>query len=171
VPPETPAGAIHDGKPVTTIGDRLKMGHMPPWFELDRERAKGEPLKRITIQDLGPRFILLSVPSLDTPVCDEEAKRFGELSQEVPDYKILIASMDLPFAQRRWLEEHNSPLEAGSDHRAGSFGQAYGVLMKEPRLLMRAVFVARDGYLKHCEYIHDSAKQVDFDAAIAAAKK
>ena len=163
-------GAIHDGKPVTTIGDRLRVGHMPPWFELDAARSKEDKARRIPIEALGSKFILLSVPSVDTPVCDEEAKRFGELSKEIPDYDIVIVSVDLPFAQRRWIEANNSPLLAGSDHRTGAFGQAYGVLMKEPRLLQRAVFVSRDGYLTHCEYVKDSKDQVNFHSAIEAAK-
>jgi len=95
------------------------------------------------------------------------------LAGDVPDYKILVASMDLPFAQERWLHATDSTIliEAGSDHRLGAFGLAYGVLMKEPRLLMRAVFVAKNGYLSHVQYVFDSKDQVDFDAAIAAAKK
>jgi thioredoxin-dependent peroxiredoxin len=180
MPLERKDAAIHDGKPVTTIGDHVRVGHMPARFELDRARSKEDKPKRVAIEDLGPKFILLTVPSLDTPVCDEEVKRFGELSGEVPDYAIIVASMDLPFAQERWLRANSFPVSeqvsvdrvmAGSDHRTGALGIAYGVLMKEPRLLQRAVFVSRDGYIKHVEYVLDSAKQVDFDAAIAAAKK
>lgn len=180
MPLETKAGAIHEGREVTTIGDRLRVGHMPPWFELDAARGGKDKPSKIGIESLGSKFILLSVPSLDTPVCDEEVKRFGELASEVPDYQILVASMDLPFAQERWLKANAHPTSeqvsvdrvmAGSDHRTGAFGTAYGVLMKEPRQLMRAVFVFREGYAKHVEYVHDSAQQVNFDAAIAAAKK
>src|SRR6185503_12492466 len=76
--PETKAGAIHDGREVTTIGDRLRVGHMPPWFELDAARSGKEKAAKIDIASLASKFILLSVPSLDTPVCDEEVKRFGD---------------------------------------------------------------------------------------------
>lgn len=170
--PETKAGAIHESREVTTIGDRLRVGYMPPWFELDAARAGKDKPWKIEIASLGSKFILLSVPSLDTPVCDEEVQRFGDLSDEVPEYKILAVSMDLPFAQHRWIEEKGMwAVMAGSDHRMGAFGQAYGVLMKEPRQLMRAVFVCKDGYASHVEYVKDSAQQVNFDAAIAAAKK
>lgn len=188
MPPETKAGAVHEGRDVTTIGDRLRVGHMPPWFELDAARAGKEKPSKIGIESLGSKFILLSVPSLDTPVCDEEVKRFRELRREIMDYQMCVASMDLPFAQWRWLDANGLLLphyrgedgvldakipliSAGSDHRTGAFGQAYGVLMKEPRQLMRAVFVVKGGYCSHVEYIHDSDKQVDFDAAIAAAKR
>ena len=118
--------------------------------------------------------ILSSVPSLDTPICDIETRRFnqeaGRLSSEVV---IVTISMDLPFAQKRWCgTEGVEKVVTLSDHRKADFGKAYGVLIKELRLLARAVFVLdRSGIIQYIQRVKEITDEPDYDAVIKAVNK
>jgi thiol peroxidase len=143
------------GNPLTLIGQEIKPGNPAPDFEsLDNE------LKPVRLTSFRGKVVVISaVPSLDTPVCDMETRRFNsEAAKLSENIVILTISMDLPFAQKRWCGAAGvDKVVTLSDHREAEFGNAYGVLIKELRLLARAVFVV--------------AEEPDYDAVISAAKK
>src|SRR5690606_20549350 len=127
------------GNPRTLVGDEVKVGDQAPDFEV-----VNNDLQPVTLADYrGKVKVLLSVPSLDTGVCDQETRRFNEEAAGLGDDVVVLAiSTDLPFAQKRWCAAAGvERVETLSDHRETSFGRAYGVLMDELRLLARAVFV------------------------------
>ncbi|MBW2640150.1 MAG: thiol peroxidase, partial [Deltaproteobacteria bacterium] len=119
----------------------------------------------------GKICVISSVPSLDTPVCDMETRRFnqeaGKLSAEV---QMLTISMDLPFAQKRWCGAAGvDNVVTLSDHRNASFGTAYGVLIKELRLLARSVFVVdREGIIRYIQMVNEISEEPDYDAIMNA---
>lgn len=155
------------GNPLTLIGPELKPGDPAPDFS-----ALASDLSEVTLGTTKGKIRLFSVvPSLDTPVCDLQTKRFNEeaagLSQEVI---VLAVSVDLPFAQTRWCGASQAGrVMAVSDHRETSFGEAYGVLIKELRLLARAVFVVgKDDKIHYAEYVKEVTSQPDYPAALRA---
>ncbi len=157
------------GNPMTLVGPALRVGQKAPDFTV-----LAQDMSPITLASTGSRArIFLSVPSLDTPVCDLEAKTFAKRAGELGDTQILVVSVDLPFAQKRWCAaEGVTQLRTGSDHRETSFGLAYGVLIKEIRLLARAAFVVNGaGELTYVEYVPEVGSQPNFDAVIRAAKE
>jgi len=122
----------------------------------------------------GKVCIILSVPSLDTPVCDLETKKFNEEATQLDlDVALLTISMDLPFAQKRWCGAAEvTAVQALSDHRDASFGESYGVLIKELRLLARAVFVVdRDGIVRYVDVVKEITSEPDYEAALNAVKE
>ncbi len=128
----------------------------------------------VRIHDYKGNTLLISVvPSLDTSVCSAQTKRFNEEASQLPDtVKVLTISMDLPFAQKRFCgAEHIDRIEVLSDHREGAFGQAYGVLVKELRVLCRAVFVVDpQGIVRYAEYVPEIAQHPNYDAALTATR-
>jgi len=113
------------------------------------------------------------VPSLDTPVCDMQTKRFNDAAAQMPDVSFYTISMDLPFAQNRWCGamgvDHVKML---SDHKNASFGKNYGTLIKDWRIESRAIFVVdKDNTIQHVEYVKEVADHPNYDAALDAAKK
>lgn len=167
---EERAGAFDfAGTKVTLVGPELRRGDHAPEFE-----AVDTSLKPARLADTNGKVrIFASVPSLDTGVCDIEARRFNEEVGKLGDGVVLnVVSMDLPFAQKRWCGAADAAnVHALSDHRHASFGQAFGTLIKENRLLSRAVFVVdRAGRIVHSEYVPAAGQQPDYDAAIAAAR-
>jgi len=160
---------IH-GNPLTLVGNPVKEGDKAPDFTvLDNDL---NPVNLSAYK--GKVCVISSVPSLDTPVCDIETRRFnteaGKLSDDVV---ILTVSMDLPFAQKRWCGAAGvTKVKTLSDHRDASFGTAYGVLIKELRLLARAVFVVdRKGAVRYVEMVKEVATEPNYDAALQAVKK
>lgn len=157
------------GNPITLVGTELKAGDQAPDFKV---LAAG--LKETTLADYQGKTLLISVvPSLDTPVCDLQSKRFNEEASKLPDsVKVLAVSMDLPFAQARWCGASSaSKIQTLSDHRDASFGQAYGVLIKELRLLARAVFVVSpEGKIQYAEYVKEVTSHPDYDKALDSLK-
>jgi len=155
------------GNPLTLIGPGLKPGDAAPDFTVRKGLAdvQGSSYK-------GKVRVITSVPSLDTPVCDQETRRFNEEAAGLGDVAILCISMDLPFAQGRFCETAGiDKVETLSDYKDGSFGQAYGVLIKEHRLDHRAVFViGKDDNIKYVEYVPEMTEHPNYDAAIAAVK-
>src|SRR5258708_36468197 len=118
------------GNPMTLIGPELKPGEKAPEFQ-----SVDDSLKPVTLAATGPRVRIFSVvPSLDTPVCDAQTKRFNEEAGKLPNVSFYTVSMDVPFAQKRWCGAFGvDRVKMISDHREGSFGQAYGTLIKELR--------------------------------------
>ncbi|MUM76851.1 thiol peroxidase [Pseudodesulfovibrio sp. F-1] len=158
------------GNPVTLLGPEIKAGDKAPDFSLVANDLTGRTLADYA----GKVLILAAVPSLDTPVCDMETRRFNtEAAGLGDDVVILTVSMDLPFAQARWCGAAGvEAVQTLSDHRDASFGAAFGVLIKELRLLSRAVFVVgRDGAVAHAQYLKEITDEPDYAAVLEAARK
>lgn len=158
------------GNPVTLIGAALQVGDPAPDFTV-----VGNDLQPLTLSRFrGKVLVLLSVPSLDTPVCNLETRRFNKMAGELGDeVVILTVSMDLPFAQKRWCGVSGvERVLTGSDHRDASFGVSYGVLIKELRLLARAVFVVdRRGVIRYIQLVRELGEEPDYAAALAAVQR
>ena len=166
---ERPGAVTMRGNPLTLVGPELKVGDAAPDFKL-----LGNDLKPVTLADTtGKVRILSTVPSLDTPVCDMETRRFNDEAANLPGVEILTVSMDLPFAQKRWCGAAGvSNVRTLSDYQDHSFGPAYGVLIKELQLEARAVFVLdKDDSLSYVEYVKEVAEHPNYDSVLAAAKK
>ena len=156
------------GAPLTLVGPELKVGDAAPDFSL-MDRG----LKAVTLKDTGNRVRIISViPSLDTPVCDAQTKRFNEAAANLPGVDILSVSMDLPFAQKRWCTAFAvDNLKMLSDHKDASFGTNYGTLIKELRIESRAIFVLdADNRIRHAEYVKEVADYPNYESALAAAR-
>ncbi len=166
------ATVMFKDKPVTLLGNEVKVGQAAPDFKIQ----KSSDMSDYTLASAaGKTRIIASVPSLDTPVCDLETKRFNEEASKLPNVEIVCVSMDLPFAQKRWCGAANiDKVITGSDHRDASFGKNYGVLISGgplDRVLARAVFVVGpDNKLKHVEYVSSIGDHPNYDTALAAAK-
>jgi thiol peroxidase len=157
---------------VTLSGPEIKPGQAAPDFSV-----VDNALQTVKLSDAGGKVLILSaVPSLDTPVCDRETRRFNEEASKLGDQvEVWTVSMDLPFAQKRWCGAADiTRVRTVSDFRERSFGQNYGVLIKDTPLAgvhARAVFVVgKDGNIKHAEYVKEIAAEPDYDAALKAAK-
>jgi thioredoxin-dependent peroxiredoxin len=156
------------GNPLTLVGPELKAGDAAPDFAL-----VDNGLKPVTLKDTGTQVRIISVvPSLDTPVCDAQTKRFNEEAAKLPDLSIITVSMDLPFAQKRWCNDFQvDKVKMLSDHKDGSFGSNYGTLIKELRIESRAIFVVdHNNKVVHAEYVKEVADHPKYEAAGAAAK-
>jgi thioredoxin-dependent peroxiredoxin len=158
------------GNPLTLVGNEVKVGQKAPDFvALDNGLS---PVKLSSYA--GKVCILSSVPSLDTPVCATETRKFNEEAGRLgPDIAILTISMDLPFAQKRWCgAEGITKLQTLSDHRDASFGTSYGVLIKELRLLARAVFlVDRKGVIQYVQLVKEVASEPNYQEIWDALKR
>jgi thiol peroxidase len=159
---------------LTVVGRQLATGERAPDFALDA-LAPGEVLPRLVrLSDSTGRVrILHVVNSLDTPVCHIGAHRWEELrAAELPEgVDLFTVSMDLPFAQQRWRGAEGVSHETLSGHRSEAFGEDYGVLLREWRLLQRAIFViSKDDRLVHAEYVADQMAEPDYAAAVVAAR-
>ena len=150
------------------MGPELKAGDKAPDF-----KAVDDSLKALDLAGTGSGVRIFSVvPSLDTPVCDAQTRRFNEEAGKLPDVKIYTFSMDLPFAQKRWCGAFGiDHVKMVSDHRDASFGPAYGTLIKELRILSRAIFVVdKNNTIRYVEYVKEVGEHPSYDAALAAAK-
>ena len=165
---ERPGATTLKGNPFTLIGPELKAGDPAPDFSL-----VDNSLKTVTLKDTGNQVRIVSVvPSLDTPVCDAQTKRFNEEAARLPGVDILTVSMDLPFAQKRWCGAFGvDRVKMLSDHRDGSFGSHYGTLIKELRIESRAIFVlGPDNRVRYAEYVKEVADFPNYEAALAAVR-
>lgn len=157
------------GNPLTLLGDEVEIDRPAPDFV-----ALDTNLGPVSLSSMGEKIrVLCSVPSLDTPVCDMETRRFNqEASALGPDVEIVTLSMDLPFAQRRWCASSGvDRVRTLSDHRDASFGISYGALIKELRLLTRAVFVVdRKGILRYVQWVREITQEPDYDQVLKAVK-
>ena len=150
------------------IGPELKVGDKAPDFQ-----AVDDGLKAVTLATTGNGARIFSVvPSLDTPVCDAQTKRFNEEAGKLPGVTIYSFSMDLPFAQKRWCGAFGvDHVKMVSDHRDASFGQAYGTLIKDLRIQSRAIFVIdKDNIVRYVEYVKEVGDHPNYETALAAAK-
>ena len=158
------------GNPLTLVGNLPSVGDTAPDFEvLDNNLS---PVKLSNFK--GKTLVICSVPSLDTSVCDTEVRKFNEKAASLgDDVAVLAISMDLPFAQKRWCGAVGiENVQTLSDHRDASFGNAYGVLVKEQRLLARTVFVVdKKGVIRYIQLVDEMTNEPDYDAALTAAKE
>lgn len=156
-------------KAVTLIGNEVKVGDKAPNFTV-----LANDLSPVTLADSEGKIRLFSVvPSLDTGVCDAQTRRFNEAAAELGENVVIYTvSMDLPFAQKRWCGAAGiDSVKTVSDHKDASFGEAYGVLIEEMRLLTRSVFVVdAEGTVTYVEYVPEATDHPNYDAAIAAVK-
>lgn len=153
------------GNPLTLVGTELKSGDQAPDFTLlDNE------LNEVRLKDFSGKIKIISVtPSLDTPVCDMQARRFNEEAAKLPeDIVVLNVSMDLPFAISRFCTAAGiDKVKTLSDHRDASFGTAYGILIKELRLLTRSiVIIDKEDVIKYLEIVPEVTDQPDYDKAL-----
>lgn len=166
---ETRKGAINwGGNPTDLAGPEIHVGDKAPAFTV-----VGTDMKPVTLADTrGKVRIFSAVPSIDTPVCDVETRRFNAEAAGIPNVEIWTISMDLPFALKRWCGAAGiDKVKTASDHRAASFGEAWGVLEPQRRLLARAVFVVdTDDVVRHVEYVPNVGQEPNYDAVIAAAR-
>ena len=167
---EKPNAVTFKGNPLTLIGPDIKVGDKAPNFQVI-----ARDLSPVTLDSSKGKVRLISVvPSLDTPVCDQQTRRFNEEAAKLPaNVEVLTVSADLPFAQARFCGAANiDRVKTLSDHRELSFGQAYGVLIKELKLLTRSVFVvdAADR-VQYVEIVKEVTNHPNYDAALAAVKK
>jgi thioredoxin-dependent peroxiredoxin len=164
------AGAITmKGNPLTLVGQEVHEGDQAPDFEVvanDLSTFKFSSLK-------GKVAIISSVPSLDTPTCNFETRRFNEEAAKLPEVEILTISMDLPFAQKRWCAAAGvERVKTYSDHRDAAFGMAYGVLIKELRLLARTVFVVdKNGVVRYIQLVKEVANEPDYEEILQAVSR
>ena len=168
---EESAGIITmKGNPLTLVGKQPKVGEHAPDFEvLDNDLS---PVRLSSFR--GKVCVIASVPSLDTPICDMETRRFNEEAGILgPDVAILTISMDLPFAQKRWCGASGvDKVTTLSEHLSASFGEAYGVLIKELRLLARAVFIVDgDGVVQYAQIVKEVTDEPDYEDVLGALKK
>lgn len=167
---EHPGAVTMRGNPLTLVGKELKIGDQAPDVEvLDNDL---NPVKLSSYR--GKVCVISTVPSLDTPVCDMETRKFNQAANNLgPNVVILTVSTDLPFAQKRWCGAAGiDKVVTLSDHRHVALGEAYGVLIKELRLLARAVFVVdKEGTLRYIQLVKEIAQEPNYDSVIAAVKK
>lgn len=165
--------AFELGEQLTALGRPLAVGETAPDFALDHFDPGAQEMRVVRLADSAGQVRLLStINSLDTPVCHVETRRWEQSLAELPaGIVVYTVSMDLPYAQARWQAAEGATHLALSAHKHEEFGRDYGVLLKEWRLLQRAVFVIdRDDRLVHVEYVADQMREPDYAAAIARAR-
>jgi len=161
---------LFKGNPMTLLGPDIKVGDKAPDF-----RVVDNGLQPVTLKDGAGKVQLVTVvPSLDTPVCDTMTRKFNEEAGRLTgDLAVYTISMDLPFAQKRWCGNAGiEKVKTLSDYQDRSFGENYGVLIKELKLLARSVFViGKDGRIAYREIVKEVTAEPDYAAALSAAKK
>ena len=165
---ERPGAATLKGNPLTLVGPELKEGDQAPDFDV-----VDNSLNPVNLGKTGKAVRIFSVvPSLDTPVCDAQTKRFNDETAKLPGVDIYTVSMDLPFGQKRWCGAFGvDKVKMLSDHRNGSFGASYGTLIKELRIESRAIFVVgKDNVIRYVEYVKEVADFPDYEGALNAAR-
>lgn len=165
---ERPGIITFKGTPMTLLGPALATGDKAPPFT-----AVDTALAPVSLADFAGKVKIISaVPSLDTPVCDTETRRFNQEAAALPDSVVLLTiSMDLPFAQKRWCGAAGiDRVKTLSDYRDRSFGLAYGVVIKELMLLSRSIFVidATDT-IRYIQHVPEVTSEPDYAAVMAAA--
>jgi len=162
------ASITFKNNPVTLLGNEVNVGDQAPDFTV-----LANDLSPVTLASSEGKVRIISVvPSIDTGVCDAQTRRFNEEASDIGNVEVLTVSMDLPFAQKRWCASNGlENVKTLSDHRDASFGQAYGVLIQELRLLARAVFVVdSSNKVTFVEYVSEATDHPNYEAAIEAAK-
>ncbi|MBN2536836.1 thiol peroxidase [candidate division WOR-3 bacterium] len=168
--PERKGLVTFGGKPVTLVGDELGVGDRMPDVVL-----VGNDMKEAKLGSFAGKVLVLSaVASLDTSTCDIETRRFNAEAVKLgDDVRVVTVSMDLPFAQKRWCGAAGvDRVVTLSDHRDAEFGNRFGVLMKENRLLARAVFVVdRQGAVRYIQLVPEVGQEPDYEAVLAAVRE
>lgn len=158
------------GNPATLLGPDIKVGDSAPEFHV-----VDNSLQPVTLaSNHGKVQIITVVPSIDTPVCDTMTRKFNEKAAQLPEnVVVLTVSVDLPFAQKRWCGNAGiERIQTVSDYQERSFGLNYGLLLKELKLLARAVYVIdKAGKVAYREIVKEVTAEPDYDAALAAAMK
>ena len=158
------------GNPLTLVGNELKVGDRAPDAEV-----LANDLSEVKLSGFGGKVCLIcTVPSLDTPVCDIQTRKFNEQAASLGDNVVVLTiSMDLPFAQRRWCGSANVVnVQTLSDHRTAEFGNGFGVLIKELRLLARTVFVVdKEGIIRYIQIVDELTNEPDYEAALKTVKE
>jgi thiol peroxidase len=157
------------GGPLELSGPELKVGDTAPDFV-----TVDKTLQDVTLAGTGQKVRVFSViPSLDTPVCDMQTKRFNEEAAQLPNVGFYSISMDLPFAQNRWCTSFGvDNVKMLSDHKSASFGEHFGTLIKDWRIESRAIFVLdANNVLQYVEYVPEVAEHPNYDAVLAKAKE
>jgi len=158
------------GDPLTLVGDEIVVGSKAPEFS-----ALDNTLRERHLSDYKNKIKLIaSVPSLDTPICDLQIKRFNEEAAALSkDIVIIFVTTDLPFAQKRFCQAYDiKKVKTLSDHKDLSFGNSYGVLIKELRLLARVIFVIdKENIVKYVQYVNEQSDHPDYEKALEALKK
>lgn len=168
--PEVAHAVTMKGNPVTLVGQDPQVGQSAPDCTL-----VANDLSEVKLSSFrGKKVVLSVVPSLDTPVCDKQTRRFNqEAAQLGPDVAVLTISVDLPFAQKRWCGTAEiDKVQTLSDHRDAAFGEAYGVLVKGLRLLARAIFVVdAQGILRYKQIVPEITQEPNYEEALGELKK
>ncbi|MDX8367522.1 thiol peroxidase [Cytobacillus sp. IB215665] len=162
------ANITFKGNPVTLLGNEVKVGDKAPDYTV-----LANDLSPVTLANSSGSVRLISVvPSVDTGVCDAQTRRFNEEVASLDNVQVLTVSVDLPFAQKRWCGASGiDNVVTLSDHRDLSFGEAYGAVIKELRLLARAVFVIdSNDNITYVEYVSEGTNHPNYEAAIEAVK-
>lgn len=166
---ERKGGVTFKGNPLTLVGPELKAGDTAPDFQL-----LDDALQAVKLSDSKGKVRLISVvPSLDTPVCDQQTRKFNEEAGKLPaNVVVYTVSVDLPFAQKRFCSTAGiAKIKVLSDHKDVSFGTNYGTLIKELRLDTRAIFViGADDKIKYVEYVKEMTNHPNYEAALDALK-
>jgi thiol peroxidase len=163
---ERPGATTLKGNPFTLVGPVLKAGDPAPDFNV-----VDTALQPVNLAKTGNKVRIFSVvPSLDTPVCDAQTKRFNDEAAKLPAVDVYTVSVDLPFAQKRWCGAFGvDNIKMLSDHKDASFGTAYGTLIKELRIESRAIFVVdAQNVIRHAEYVKEVTDHPDYEAALKA---
>lgn len=167
---ERTQAATFKGNPITLIGPELHVGDNAPDFKLNKNLVE-----EVTLQDYAGKIKLISVvPSLDTGVCDAQTRRFNQEADGLGDQVVILTvSVDLPFAQARWCGAAGiDRVVTLSDYKNHSFGEAYGVFIKEFHLDHRAIFVLdKDNKVHYAQYLKEMSEHPDYDKALAAVKE
>ena len=162
------ANVTFKGNPMTLVGTEVKVGDQAPEFQV-----LANDLSPVSLETYKGEVKLISVvPSIDTGVCDAQTRRFNQDAAGIENARVLTISADLPFAQKRWCAANGlENVVTLSDHRDLSFGEAYGLVMKELRLLARAVFVVdSNDKVVYAEYVSEGTSHPNYEAALEAAK-
>jgi thioredoxin-dependent peroxiredoxin len=158
------------GNPMTLLGPDIRVGEVAPDF-----RVVDNGLQPVTLASSAGKVRLITVvPSIDTPVCDTMTRKFNEEAAKLPEAVVsYTVSLDLPFAQKRWCGAAGiERVKTLSDYQERSFGLNYGLLIKELKLLARAVYVIdAQGKVAYREIVQEVTAEPDYAAALAAAKK
>jgi thioredoxin-dependent peroxiredoxin len=157
------------GNPLTLTGTQVRVGDSAPDVEVI-----GNDLSPVKLSSYRGKVCVISVvPSLDTPVCDMQTRKFNETAASLGDNVVILTiSMDLPFAQARWCGAAGvDKVVTLSDYRAAAFGEAYGVLIKEVRLLARSVFVVdQSGTVQYIQLVKEIKEEPDYEEVLEAVK-
>lgn len=155
------------GSPITLEGTRVKVGDKAPNF-----KAVGTDLNEFNFNETKGKRIILSVPSVDTPVCDIELNRFNKEASSLKDVNLYAVSLDLPFAQGRWCGATNvDNLKVVSDYKFHDFAKAYGLYIKELGLLSRAVFIIdEDDTIIYADYLQEITNEPNYEEILNVVK-